>query len=691
MKERRGIKLADEKRKRGRPPKIPQNNIENEEVKQITMSSKENKERQKEIKGDEQINILNNYDSITLQQVQQRWSNLFSKFADLGYESIVNAYNQGWSNLNNPFLQNFRIKQILARPDKMTQEDLQEALIHPENSELELNRVSMYLYYTNYMYHFLINLNRETPTFKWFVTPQYLNYEDMDKDNFKKESQMVDKIMKTFKPNLTFKTITNQVSFEGKSSYLPRISYDKNTKEVNFFVLQKLNTNMVKLTGFGSKQQFIASFNMMIFLQPAYDVSQYPRYIQKVWEDMNGLGIINRDKNNNLQFNPTADIPKNHVVEWTGKYYMYWVELPQELCYTFYSDGSHPMAFPDTIGLFNDLNDLADYRWLQASLLSKGVTSIMTAQVPMIKDPKAGSDATSISPDTVLGYTDLFNQTVSGNILPFFAPFTNYELHTLESQPQALDVIYDRTRDLIATSGQAALLPITDKPSIASVKAAQNIQASKVDYLTRQFEQFLDNIINSEFELKNKWKVSIWGDIFNIRDDAKNLKELVLSGLEGFIPKLLSAYDLSLEDYRSSILYMKALDVKIEKSFELEKMKLQSDLNEKMYQDKESIEGTKIDIKEETKNTDTGTGNQVGRPKLSEDEIENDNTASSVDAGTNVSDIKEFNFKLKYNSNYNYNFDFHKCIKCGKELDYDEQYICDECLEEEIENKFLNE
>jgi hypothetical protein len=42
------------------------------------------------------------------------------------------------------------------------------------------------------------------------------------------------------------------VSLEGKSSYLPRTSYDKN--DVNFFVMQKLNTDMVKLIGFGSKQ-----------------------------------------------------------------------------------------------------------------------------------------------------------------------------------------------------------------------------------------------------------------------------------------------------------------------------------------------------------------------------------------------------------------------------------------------------
>ena len=62
------------------------------------------------------------------------------------------------------------------------------------------------------------------------------------------------------------------------------------------------------------------------------------------------------------------------------------------------------MSFPDTIGLFSDLNDLGDYKWLQANLLSKGINSVLTAEVPTTKDAKPGSDSTIISPDTILGY-----------------------------------------------------------------------------------------------------------------------------------------------------------------------------------------------------------------------------------------------------------------------------------------------
>ena len=204
-----------------------------------------------------------------------------------------------------------------------------------------------------------------------------------------------------------------------------------------------------------------------------------------------------------------------------------------------------------------------------------------------------------------MGFTDMFQSLVSSNILPFFAPFQRFELHELENQPESMDIIYDRTRDLIATSGNSALMSITDKPSIASVKAAQLIQASRVDYLTRQFESFLNEVINSSFGLKYEWKVSLWGDIFNIREDIKQLKELVVSGMNGFAPMLLSAFDYTVEDYASACNYLEAL-------------------------------GVKIILKEDEE------ANPVGRPKLADDEITNDNTGSSADAGTNVSAIKEF-------------------------------------------------
>ena len=50
--------------------------------------------------------------------------------------SVAGAWAMSWSQLNNPFLQNQRIKQINAKAQKVQSEDLQNALNNPENSEL---------------------------------------------------------------------------------------------------------------------------------------------------------------------------------------------------------------------------------------------------------------------------------------------------------------------------------------------------------------------------------------------------------------------------------------------------------------------------------------------------------------------------------------------------------------------------
>ena len=54
--------------------------------------------------------------------------------------------------------------------------------------------LEVYLYYTNYIYNQLIRINRDTPRFDWYVTPQDVSDKDLETDAFKNESKFVDKI-----------------------------------------------------------------------------------------------------------------------------------------------------------------------------------------------------------------------------------------------------------------------------------------------------------------------------------------------------------------------------------------------------------------------------------------------------------------------------------------------------------------
>ena len=626
---------VEQKRKVGRPPKNkPVDPVVNEQVERIRMT---------EDKDDKKI---------VLTDIQQKWREILHTYSDRGLSMTQISSALSNAMLNNPFLQNQRLRRISSNASAKSKTDLQKALQSPQGNEQLFREESLFLSFTNYVYHSLLNLYRDIPLYNYYYTPKYVDKKDMNGDNFKKESKKVDKILKAFKVKQTFKKINKATQVEGKTTWLLRRSM-QNNGDIDFFVLQKLDSDMVKLTSIGSDQNFICSFNFMIFLNPMYSLDFYPPIFKEIFQELLDNGVIIEDSKGNLRFSPQAlalaqnegKLTYDGTFENSNNNYLYWVQLPQTLAWTFSQDESHVNAFPDTIGLFMDLSELDGYRWIQSSILSNVVSSILTAEVPYIKDAQAGSDASVFSPDSIIGFENLFKQNVSNMVLPFFAPFENYKLFTIENQPENLNIIYSRLRDLVATSGTSSLLGITEKPTVAMTVAAKQLAAAHCDYLTRQFENFLNYAVNNEFNLKYDWKITLWGDIYHWRDDVKIAKELLSGGVKSVLPKILSAEDMSLEDCICTSDYIDSL-------------------------------GIQFNAKEEQIN------NPVGRPTLDDDQVQNDNTAISKDAGNNVSENKEFsvNINLDKMSVLSENF----CASCGKKLENNEEFLCDLCLEEQI-------
>lgn len=626
---------VEQKRKVGRPPKNkPVDPVVNEQVERIRMT---------EDKDDKKI---------VLTDIQQKWREILHTYSDRGLSMTQISSALSNAMLNNPFLQNQRLRRISSNASAKSKTDLQKALQSPQGNEQLFREESLFLSFTNYVYHSLLNLYRDIPLYNYYYTPKYVDKKDMSGDNFKKESKKVDKILKAFKVKQTFKKINKATQVEGKTTWLLRRSM-QNNGDIDFFVLQKLDSDMVKLTSIGSDQNFICSFNFMIFLNPMYSLEFYPPIFKEIFQELLDNGVIIEDSKGNLRFSPQAlalaqsegKLTYDGTFENSNNNYLYWVQLPQTLAWTFSQDESHVNAFPDTIGLFMDLSELDGYRWIQSSILSNVVSSILTAEVPYIKDAQAGSDASVFSPDSIIGFENLFKQNVSNMVLPFFAPFENYKLFTIENQPENLNIIYSRLRDLVATSGTSSLLGITEKPTVAMTVAAKQLAASHCDYLTRQFENFLNYAVNNKFNLKYDWKITLWGDIYHWRDDIKIAKELLSGGVKSVLPKILSAEDMSLEDCICTSDYIDSL-------------------------------GIQFNAKEEQIN------NPVGRPTLDDDQVQNDNTAISKDAGNNVSENKEFsvNINLDKMSVLSENF----CASCGKKLENNEEFLCDLCLEEQI-------
>jgi hypothetical protein len=69
--------------------------------------------------------------------------------------------------------------------------------------------------------------------------------------------------------------------------------------------------------------------------------------------------------------------------------------------------------------------------------------------------------------------------------------------------------------------------------------------------------------------------------------------------------------------------------------------------------------------------TTSGDKNKTGRPTIDENKIDNENTAASIDQGTNVSENKSFSTV---------------CLHCGKAIN-DKEYL--PCCSEECKEEFM--
>ena len=644
------------KRKRGRPPKKKKEAI-SEQNKVLMMAGEK-----------DQVTIKNVEDSLT------------SLFSAAGVKSNkFNFFENGDLGVgNNPWLQNNRLKIISGLPTQMARDDLIKALADPTDSEEPLRGQGMSLSSSQYLYYKILRMSADIPLYKHYIIPEYLeNPEEYKKPKFVKEAAYVEDWLTKFDLVNTLKKTSLEVKREGKCVYLLRNSIEidpvNNERYVNFCTWQKLPNNYVKIVGIG-EHGYIAAFNMLLFMNPAFMTSQYPDFIGQIWDDMVNSGAVTASKK---EYTPNLNKIREYKYKYTGKNgyellkgtleakvikgsaerrYNFWVTLPQELCYVFCSDTSSPWVIPDTSGMFLGLQELTDYDNLAGLLQSSPLTSVLTAEMETIPQPNAGKDQTIMSPETILGFQDKFNDAASGNIQAFFAPLKNFKLQTLPSVPNATDTTTNATKNFIYRNGFGGLLITTDKPTVSQVRVAMLLAAAEADFLTEQYSSVLNMIINDLIGCEYDWKLHIWGNIFTFQDEVKSTKELFVSGGVFALPKLASAYNLTLRDTKAVDTYIHSLGI---------------------YNDFKTV--TQSMLQSYTGNTGEDKKKQ-GRPGISESDIENDATAASKDSGLDTSETRMSVANVK-------------CKICGKEmssievsLDDDGLLICEECKE-----RILNE
>lgn len=663
------------KRHRGRPRKEPPKQI-SEVSERLEMTAKNDS------KANEKINTNTIPENVTVKDINTNLTRLYNSL--LGSSGLTSGWEGGIFNFNmyNPFLQNQRLKMLNTYPNELDPDKLSQSLSNPGGSELALRGAGWSLSSSQYLYYKILRLAADIPMFKYYKIPELLGKDEYNEEKFINEDIYINNWLVALDVVNTFKRISLEVKREGKPSYILRNSIRNGSdkkKTVNYAAFQKLPSDYVKLTGIG-EHGFIASLNLMMFLNPSFSLSQYPDYITKIWEALMNNGVVyeRTDKVKKDESKYAVDIDKLREFSYqtedggenvkgiitvsSGKgmkavNYMYWVQLPQEVCYTFCSDSSNPWAIPDTAGLFLGLRELTDYDTLAGLIQSTPLTALLTAEAETVANPNPGQNQTVLSPETIAGFQDKFNGSTSTNLEGFFAPLKNFKLLSLPNIPNSSDITSNATKNFVSRAGLAGLLPATDKPSVAQIKGSQLIEEAACDFVTKQFESVLNFIINNLIGCEYKWRVYLWGNIFTFDNEVKHAKELFIGGANFVLPKLASAYNMTLRDVKATQLYIDSLDIYSE--FKT----ITQAQQEKLINSKKDGSAGTVTVSE----TETKVG--AGRPEMDISEVENDNTAASKESGLDTADMRDFEF------------DGH-CIICGAESD---EALCEECKEKYLE------
>lgn len=591
-------------------------------------------------------------DKVTIETLNNQWKKVYANLSESshGVSGVVTTVMDKWNKLN-PFLQNQRIKNLYTQAKAYGKADISEFLANPGNNERPLRSLSWANSSSQQIYYNILRRSCDIPLYNWYVIPDLLESDsDYNGEVFQNEDKLVQEWLETFDVQNTFKTIALEVKREGKSSYLLRnkISGVGKSKTVDFCTLQKMPTDWIKITGKGSLGYTI-SFNMMYFLNIANSPSFFGEFIEAAWNDMIYNGIVTLPEGSQkYEFHPEAVIKVNEdktIKEYTFSYegitvkpiiesitegigrgrnqrYMFWLQMPYDICYTFGSDNSHPWMAPDTMGLMLKMQELTDYCQLAGLIASTPLTAVLTGEIEPIANPRAGKNESIFTPEVIQGMQDKFNAITSTNVEAFLWPAKNIKLQQLSADVNSSDIISTATSNFLESAGEGGLTIATEKPNVAQITAAKLLAASQQDYVTIQFQKVMNFILQHKIGLKLRWKIKIWGNIFTIENEKKYLKEIVANGNIALLPKLMSAEGISIRDTKALTSYVKSF--KFYDDF----------MTYTQLKASELASGESEVVDEE--------GNPVGRPPIDDGDVENENTAASKEAGSNTSDNREY-------------------------------------------------
>lgn len=545
----------------------------------------------------------------TIQETENRWL----KFAKGYGMNNLPYYNNLF--INDPYLLNQRIKQLRTQPHLMSREEIEEALSKPEDNELALRTATHSAIYLTYPLYRLQYLYEGILKYRSYLQPLYVSKEDMSKPRFKSDWRLLDKWHKKLCPEKQFRRIVGEVLPEGKRAYYLRQSYCSTTdkEEVNYVYFEQLPSDWYKIIKHSTDSYEVVAFNFAYFWRAGTDVGQFPEIFAKYYEELMQYVI---DKNG-VRAIDISRTPNDAVVEYNSSTltWAYWKELPADECFVFCFTEADDLQCSPFSPLLLQAQDLASYSLLQQQLLSVPLYGEIIGEIPMADHNKSGShiDDLALSPEILGLFESKVNSALPPGVSYVGVPTVKNELHHFQEIPNANEIYNKGLQGFVNSSGTSTLLTTTEKPSVAQVAAGKIIETRFIDRMYAQFAWACNVILRNMYDngdLKYEWHFRIFGDAFSEKEKIAEIEKSISLGQVEFIPEYLAYHDMSLMDAVTVADWVSSTD---------------------LY-DKFKPLTNSFGI-----STNSSKG---GRPRKSEDQVDNDSTASSIDSGTNTIDMR---------------------------------------------------
>lgn len=489
----------------------------------------------------------------------EKFKGLALSAAGVPIDNVYNAFMRaGYGMENLAPLQNKRVKALNPLPADYTKQDLNEFLRTPSGSESSLRQIAEGLRWTAYPFQKIAKSYADMLTFRHYEFPSYIEEETVNSPQFKREWRLVVSLLKAVNLKNIGRTITHQALIQGKVFYTLRAIVDKVHNKVNTVFLQQLPSQYTQIIGFNNISKYTVSFDMMYFLQPGTDYTQYGDLFEPFINDFAGIFEAPKQKPDPKYIYAAQNSNKarvgNITINGETKYiyldkvnergegqprvfmqngrWCYFVSLPIDKVWTFEIDSSTAIVASIFSGLFQTLSQQADYEAAQLSLIMNPLIKIFTGEIPYNdNDGATAEDSFKLSVGGRAMFEAFWNNlmalTNTGGTAFYTAPVENIKSHDYGEAANANKISSEFLNYEMSQTGLTALVPATDSPHQGVAEYSGKLEQEFATHIYDILKNMLEHYMQKSLNLKYDWQVNIFGSVYS--DDitrANALKQL---------------------------------------------------------------------------------------------------------------------------------------------------------------------